>query len=498
MNHITTPGVTAIFNWGKTIFLLLGAVLFVIVYGLGAIPDALDPAGNHFALTHEGKGALAILALAITWWISKALPVGVTAIAVGMLQMLFIAHPGGAAFGNFISPPILFICASTLIGMAFMKTGLIKRLVYRVLMAAGDRTVLVYLGSMVVIALLSHIMIYTAVVASVYPLLFSAYMRHAEGEQPTRFGKGLFIAMAYAAAAGSMITLPGAARSVLALEFFRAFAGREINSGHFSYYMLPLGWLMLFSLWGFVMICFRPQKKHIPEFREYIRLQCAELGAASRNEILTLVIAVTGVMVLLLSSLMPEGMVWNKTVVIVTPVLLLFMLDILDIHDLQSLPWNMILLFSGAISVAFCLWETGAARWLAVNGLNVLQSSNGAVIAMVAAFLALLMANGMANVVVLAVVLPVMVAAASYLKIVPDVLLLTILAAVGMPLMLPAAGAANTLVCESGQFTDREFFMYGAMASVLVIVVLALMVYVVWPMMGLSLFIFENLHEVVQ
>ncbi len=474
------------FNWKKPAFLLLGAVSFALMYGLGSLPDATDPGGAHVALTHQGQCALAILSLAIVWWISGALPAGVTGIAVIALQTLLLVHPAGAVFGNFMNPSILFIGASMLTGMAFVKTGLIKRLMYRVWMLAGERTSLIYLGSMMVIALLAHIMIHTAVVTAVYPLLFSVSTQFSEGGRPTRFGKGVFIAMAYAAAAGSVITLPGAARNVLAIEFFRVFSEKDITTGYFCYYMLPLGWLTLFLFWGFVTICFGSQHKRIPEFREHVRTMCAGMGGVSRNEILTLVISVAGAAVLLLSSWMPEGMVLDKAAVIVMSVLLLFILNILDIHDLQSLPWNMILLFSGAMSVAFCLWETGAAQWMAANWLHVFRISSGPVIVMITAFLVLLLANGMANVVVLAGVLPVALAATSYLKIVPDVLLLAVLAAAGLPLMLPAAGAANTLVCESGQVTEQEFFMYGTVASMIVMVVVALMVYVVWPMMGMS------------
>ena len=53
--------------------------------------------------------------------------------------------------------------------------------------------------------------------------------------------------------------------------------------------------------------------------------------------------------------------------------MLFFILKILDIDDLEKMPWNIILLFGGAMSIGFCLWETGAAKWLAVNWLIMFQ-----------------------------------------------------------------------------------------------------------------------------
>ena len=56
------------FNWRKLIFLMTGVLLFTIVYYMPPWPDAVDPMGKHFALSKEGKGALAVFLLAGTWW----------------------------------------------------------------------------------------------------------------------------------------------------------------------------------------------------------------------------------------------------------------------------------------------------------------------------------------------------------------------------------------------------------------------------------------------
>ena len=57
------------FDWKKTGFLMLGIVLFCVVYYSSAWPDAVDPMDKHFALSREGKGAIAVFLLAATWWV---------------------------------------------------------------------------------------------------------------------------------------------------------------------------------------------------------------------------------------------------------------------------------------------------------------------------------------------------------------------------------------------------------------------------------------------
>ncbi len=52
-------------DWKKTGFLLLGVVLFCVVYWSPLWPDAVDPLGKHFELSREGKGAIAVFLLVI-------------------------------------------------------------------------------------------------------------------------------------------------------------------------------------------------------------------------------------------------------------------------------------------------------------------------------------------------------------------------------------------------------------------------------------------------
>ena len=60
----------------RYLFMFLGLSLFAIVYYSPALPDAVDPMGEHFSLSKEAKGALAIFLLAGTWWVFEVLPIG--------------------------------------------------------------------------------------------------------------------------------------------------------------------------------------------------------------------------------------------------------------------------------------------------------------------------------------------------------------------------------------------------------------------------------------
>lgn len=474
-------------DWKRIIFMLMGVALFIVVYYSPPWTDAVDPAGKHFALSREAKGALAVFLLAGTWWVFEVVPIGVTSLTIGVLQVLFLIRPAKKAFTDFMDPSVLFIFASIVIGMVFTKTGLTKRLAYRMLMIVGEKTSMIYLGAFVVTAALTHIMAHTAVAATIYPLLLAIYALYGEDDKQTKFGKGLFIGMAYVAGAGSIVTLLGAARGAVAIGFYSEIVHRDVSFFELSYYMFPIGWIMVFVLWAFFMVFFKPEKKTIPGLREKARDLYANLGGITRTEILALVIIGGAILVMSLRSFIPFLKPIDKTAIILISTILFFVFQILSIDDLEQIPWNIILLFAGAMSIGFCLWETGAAKWLAVKWLALFQESSAFVFIMSIAFFVMIMTNFIMNVAAIAISLPVALVIAPYLGVAPEVILFAALVVAGMPFLLLVGAAPNAIAYESKQFTSGEFFLWGLPASLLLMIATGLAVAVIWPLMGMPI-----------
>ncbi|MGD2029472.1 MAG: SLC13 family permease [Desulfobacterales bacterium] len=473
------------FDWKRYLLLSIGIVLFVITYYSSPWPDAIDPMGEHFPLSKEGKGAIAVFLLAGTWWVFEVVPIGVTSLAIGVLQALFLIRPAKVAFNDFMDPSVMFIFASIVIGLVFTKTGLTKRLAYKMLVIVGEKTSMIYLGCFVVTAALTHIMAHTAVAATIYPLLLAVYSLYGEGDKPTKFGKGLFIGMAYVAGAGSIVTLLGAARGAVAIGFFNDIVGKTVSFFQLSYYMFPIGWLMTFLLWGFFMIFFKPEKKVIPGLREKAKVLNAELGAITRKEIIAAVIVFACILTMSLRSFIPMLKPINKTAIILISTILFFITGILDLDDLEDIPWNIILLFAGAMSIGFCLWDTGAARWMAVNWLVMFQKANWFVFVLSIAFFVMIMTNFIMNVAAIAISLPVALVIAPYLGVAPEVILFASLVTAGMPFLLLVGAAPNAIAYDSKMFSTGEFFLYGIPASIMLMVVVGFAAYILWPLMGM-------------
>ena len=408
--------------------------------------DAVDPTGKAFPLSTEGKGAIALFLLAGVWWVFEVIPIGITAIAIGVFQALFSIRSAKDAFKDFMDPSVMFIFGSVVVGLAFTKSGLTKRIAYKMLEVVGEKTSMILLGCLVVTAGLAHFMAHTAAAATVFPILLAIYALYGEGDKQSNFGKALFIGMAYAAGAGSIITFLGLLRGPAAAGMFKEFTGRDIGFFELSKYMFLVGWIMVLLIWGYLMIFLKPEKNIIPGLKEKVKRLSKELGPMNFNEKFVIVAVILVVIVMALQSFVPALKTLDRAAIMLVSTLLFFIFKVLTVKELEEIPWNIILLFSGAMSIGFCLWQTGAAQWMAVNWLVMFQQAHWMVFVLSIAGFVLIMTNFIMNVAAIAISLPVSLVVAQYLGVAPDVIFYSSLVTAGMPFVL-LIGAAPERNC---------------------------------------------------
>ena len=156
-------------------------------------------------------------------------------------------------------------------------------------------------------------------------------------------------------------------------------------------------------------------------------------------------------------------------------------------QDLEAVPWNIILLFGGAMSIGFCLWETGAAKWLAINWLVMFKEANWFIFVLSIAFFVMIMTNFIMNVAAIAISLPVALVIAPYLGVSGEVVLFSSLVVAGMPFLLLVGAAPNAIAYESKQFSTGEFFVTGMPASVVLMAIVGVCVAIIWPLIGMPI-----------
>ena len=313
---------------------------------------------------------------------------------------------------------------------------------------------------------------------------------YSESDQPTKFGKGLFIGMAWAAGAGSVITFLGAARGVAAAGMFKQFTGQDIGFFELIWYMAPLGILMIFAIWLIIITFFKPERAEITGLREKAAELTKELGPMNNKEKFVLATVVTIIVLFMLKAFLPVAAFrdMDRAGIMLVGTVAFFLSRTLTVEDLETIPWNILLLFGGAMSIGFCLWNTKAAEWIAIHWLTMFLNAPKLVFILGIAFFVLVMTNFIMNVAAIAISLPVSLVIAPYLGVGPYVILFASLATAGMPFNLLIGAAPNAIAYESKQFTTGEFFTYGCIPSLVLMAVLAVFCSIIWPLQGMPVF----------
>ncbi len=478
----------AAFDWKRIAFITLGLVFFFAFYFMNDLPDAVDPAGKHFPLPPQGRMALGLFLMAAMWWIFEVMPIGATAIAIGLFQVLFRIRTADQALKDFFDPSVWFIFGSVIMGLAFSHSGLTKRMAYKMLGVVGESTNFILLGTFIIVAGMTLLMAHTAVAAALFPLLMAIHSLYSDTDEPTKFGKGLFIGMAWTAGAGSIITYLGAARGVAGAGMFKKFTGGlEIGFFEFIYYNLPLGLIMVAVIWLIVIVFFKPERSRIEGLRERVQGLSKELGPMSTKEKLVLIMVALVLFLFMMKSFSPIPFFkeMDRAAIMIVATLGFFLFKVLGVEEMEGIPWNIILLFGGAMSIGYCLYDTKAAEWMAVSWVSWFQHAPWLLFVLAIAFLVLCMTNFIMNVAAIAITLPVSLVIAGYLGVAPHVIFFASLACAGMPFNLLIGAAPNAIAYESRQFSTGDFFLYGWIPSLVLMAVLAVFCYFIWPLMGM-------------
>ncbi|NWF75540.1 MAG: hypothetical protein HXY53_03035 [Nitrospirae bacterium] len=111
------------------------------------------------------------------------------------------------------------------------------------------------------------------------------------------------------------------------------------------------------------------------------------------------------------------------------------------------------------INQLLCLWETGTAKWLAINWLVMFQKANWLIFVLAIAIFVMVMTNFIMNVSAIAISLPVSLVIAKYLGVALEAILYASLVTGGMPFLLLIGAAPNAIAYdESKQFSTGQFF----------------------------------------
>ena len=447
--------------------ILAGLGLFVVVLLLPA-PEGLGEAGWHTA---------AVAALMAVWWMTEALPIAATSLVpLAAFPILQVASIRDAA-APYANPVIFLFLGGFLLAKGMERWGLHRRLALTVVSRVGTRPRRIVLGFMLAAAALSMGISNTATAVMMLPIALSVAdlaRRDDVGtqEEDRRFALVLMLAVAYACSVGGMGTLIGTPTNALFAGFVEETYGVEVSFAGWLAVGLPLVALGLAIAYVLlVRVVFPVRLPEIPGGRAFIRERLAALGTVGRGEwtvgVVFGLVALVWITRPLLSGIVP-GL--SDAGVAMLGALALFALPVgdaraLDWDTAKTLPWGILLLFGGGLSLAAAISDTGLAAWIG-EGLAVFGSLPSVALVGVVVLVIVFLTELTSNTATAAAFLPVLGALALSTGTAPLLLLVPATIAASCAFMLPVATPANAIVYGSGYVTVGQMARAGVWLNV--------------------------------
>ena len=433
-------------------------------------------------LSPEAWRTAAVGVLMAAWWITEAIPIAVTAFLPLVLFPLLGVADVGAAAAPYANPLIFLFLGGFIIAQAMQKWGLHRRIALGIIRGIGTRPSAIVAGFMLSTALLSMWVSNTATALMMLPIAYSLIeLAGPPSDDPERerdrnhFAIGLLLAIAYSSSIGGMATLIGTPTNALMAGFLDEAYGFRIGFVQWMLVGVPLMVIGLaLTYLALTRFIYPLRASSLPGGEEVLGQALRRLGPISRAE--RMVAFVFGLVALLwitrplFDDLLP-GI--SDTGIAVFGAVLLFLLPVdvrsgsflLDWKTAEQLPWGVLLLFGGGLSLAASIQDSGLASWIG-NGLSGISAWPLLAIVLVVVVVIVALTELTSNTATAAAFLPIMAAVAVGIDQNPLLLAIPTALAASCAFMLPVATPPNAIVYGSGRLTIPQMARAGVWLNV--------------------------------
>lgn len=430
-------------------------------------PAGLDPAAWRVA---------ALTLLMGIWWVTEALPIPVTALLpAALLPLLGVSSPQEAA-APYANPLILLFLGGFLIATAIQRWGLHRRIALFILRIAGHRDDLLVGGFMLATAGLSMWVSNTATAAMMLPIGLSVIALVEKSGNPSgdRLPLALLLGIAFAANIGGIGTLIGTPPNAFLAAFMGERYGVEIGFAQWMILGVPVAVIMLIlAWWVLTRRAFPLPRQPIDGLDDLIERERREMGSPQRPEWRVAMVFACTVAAWItrpwIEPLLPDFIAISDAGIALLGALALFLIPagsqpsqfLLKWDDTRELPWGVLVLVGGGLSLGVAIDESGLAEYLAAlpSGLGTWPPL--ALVVIIAA-LAALLSHVTSNTATAATLIPLVTAFARTIDLDPLLLAVPVALAASAAFMLPVATPPNAIIFASQRVTVLDMVRAGA------------------------------------
>ncbi len=491
---------------GIIVGLVLAAVIWFI-FPDNAVERVVESAGADPEAEYSLGALRAVAAVTVlmgVWWMTEAIPLAATALLplavfplAGVGSMKEVGSP-------YASATIFLFMGGFLIALALQRWNLHRRMALFVVKVVGTSPKRIVLGFMLATGFLSMWVSNTATAVVMLPIGTSVLALTAETvggmKNQKRFATGLMLGIAYAASIGSLGTLIGTPPNALLKGYMEESWGITLGFGKWMIVGMPLATIFLVIAWFLLVTIFRPEMNTIPGGKELINEEIDKLGPWTSPQILTGFIFVGAALSwVFIPLLFPDLPGYDDAIVGIIAGLLLFTLPadsktgvrLLDWKTANEMPWDVLLLFGGGLSLSAMFNASGLSLWIGEMA-KALGNLPTLLIVAAVTVLVLFLTEITSNTATAATFLPIMGGVAVGIGLTDNgdinVLLLCIPVALAATcaFMLPVATPPNAIAYSSGYVKIGDMIKGGLWLNLIGTVLITLTVYLLAiPVFGL-------------
>ena len=453
----------------RTNILLFGTPVIIFLLGLYLISIGWPTAQ---------AATLAVTLWCAVWWIFEPVPIPFTSLlplALFPLLGVLSAKQVAQAYGHWL---ILLLMGGFMISAAMAKSGAHRRIALQMLrLFGGTNATRLVLGFMVAAAMLSMWISNTATTLMLLPVAL-AVLEKAE----RRLAIPLLLGVAYGASVGGLGTPIGTPPNLIFMSVYNEQIGAEINFIEWMSWGLPVViiFIPLIALWLTRGITLKQQIElpHPGKWR-------------TEEKRVMMVFALTAIAWITRTAPFGGWRAWldipgaNDASVALLAVALLAIIPnghthhdkadrLLDWNTAQKIPWGVLLLFSGGLTIAAAFVSSGLADTLAGH-LAVLTRMPPYLLILGICLAVTFLTEITSNTATTSLLMPVLAATAVATNIDPKLLMIPAALSASCAFMLPVATAPNAIIFGSGQVSvnqmAREGFVLNLVGSVVISVV---------------------------
>ena len=427
-------------------------------------------------ISYEAWIVASLLLLMTFWWLTEAIPLSITAILPLIVIPSFTNVNISDVAKPYANPVIFLLLGGFILGLGFQKSNLHLRFAMLVLKKIGSTKKSILGGIILSTAFLSMWISNTATCLLMLPIVVSI-LDKMEIKNDFLYKKILLLAIAYSASIGGIATLVGTAPNAIFAGFLMENYNLEINFIDWMKFSLPLVFLLITILWFFFN--FFIENKNIPISKNnFIEDQYKKLGPFSSKEKITMIILLLTIFLWLSKKFINSALSINLTdsSIALFGSLLFFIIPyerynfVLNKSWFKEIPWNILILFGGGLSLASSINSSGLANLIS-ESLFVFSELEIYLIIIFMALLISFMTEITSNTATTLLFLPIVASFASNFDYDLILLCLPIIISASCAFMMPIATPPNAIIFSTNQikitFMVRIGFVMNCTAVIL-------------------------------